>query len=267
MASRRAPPGDGGQPGGRVTPGIPSPPPSGLQGRGVGLLHALLGEIDVPRGAQRHGQHPRPFLAVDVGDDGLGVCHAVSVTRYWSCRGGARLEVAAVNRPDLDAAALALADDGVEPGQGQGGVEVGGASSTSKHGHDLLGVHERAVGDGVVADRGGQFPGRQRVGRDHRAGLLQLVPVLVAGLEVLWCRVRGVRRVASVDQDRVLSHDGVSLAGWLRWCSFTPTSRGHREFDRADARKTTAVRPGGGRGQRAIHEGNGTASNIHNKQD
>jgi len=47
--------------------GMPDPDP-GSHGRGVCLLYAFLGEVQVPRDAHRGGEHPGPLAAVRVGD-------------------------------------------------------------------------------------------------------------------------------------------------------------------------------------------------------
>ena len=114
------------------------------------------------------------------------------------------LHEAAVNRPDLDTAAVG--DHGVEAGNGQGRIEVRRLDHVET-GDDLLGIHERAIGDGVAANRCRHVLGRQSVRDDHRTALDELVRVPVGGLGVLRRRVRGVGGVVGVDQDRVLSHD------------------------------------------------------------
>ena len=63
------PPGDSGQPRPgflRDATGAP-----GGQGAGIGVLDALLGQIDIPRHAHRGGEHEGPLAAVRVGDGGL----------------------------------------------------------------------------------------------------------------------------------------------------------------------------------------------------
>lgn len=72
--------------------------------------------------------------------------------------------------------------------------------------NDLFGVHERAVGDAVATDRGRHLPRGESVGCNHRIGVYKLVGVAIAILDVLRRRIKLMRRVMNVDQDRVLSH-------------------------------------------------------------
>ena len=77
----RASPGDGGEPGAGAGRHAAVAPLG--QGRGEGLLHALLGDVDVAGDAHRRGEHEGPLATVRVGDrggDGCGVGHALSRT-------------------------------------------------------------------------------------------------------------------------------------------------------------------------------------------
>jgi hypothetical protein len=72
----RAPPGGRGQPGGGIVGDAVGRPRA--QRRRVGLLHAVLGQVEVADDAHRGGEHPGPLAAVRVGDgrlDASGVCH------------------------------------------------------------------------------------------------------------------------------------------------------------------------------------------------
>ena len=147
---------DGGQPGRRAGAGCRRSPPRG-QRLGVGVLDALLGEVEVAGDAHRRGEHEGPLATVRVGD-----------------RGGDRWQpgrhVGSVedhDRADLDAA---------EPGRdllgdGDRRVEVGGLDEVVAA-ERLLGLGERPVGDGEPAAPSLRMrsPSRSAAGRSRRAG-------------------------------------------------------------------------------------------------
>ena len=121
--SSRLAPGGGGQPGAGLGRDAVAGP--GVQRGDVGVLDALLGQVEVAGDAHRRGEHDRPLATVRVGDRPSAVCRLTRCERHEQ-------------RPHLDAA-----------------VDLAGSASRSRPPGVVGRLDDEEPGDDLLASRNG----------------------------------------------------------------------------------------------------------------